>query len=463
MAGIGFVLRKLTRQDNLMGVLQGFAHSALAANGPWLFTVLALGGLSLYGASTGTSPELQAFRLIVIYNFSFSLVFTGPVAMVMTRLLADAIHEQNVEMAPGMMIGGLGFVLITQLPVTVAFYWLYADLEPLMCIAAIGNFLAVSAVWAVSVFLSALKDYRSITTAFAAGMGAAFGGGVALSDLAGASGMLFGFSFGLVLTLSMLIGKILAEYPYAVARPFGFLHGFKRYWMLALSGLVYNLAIWVDKWVMWFAPEGERLPSGLQSYRLYDSAMFLAYLSVTPALAMFMVVVETRFYEEYLRFYRALQRHATWEIIAANHRSLIRALSQGVRNLVVIQGAICLFVILLAPALFDWLSIDYLQMGMFRLGVFGSLFHVLVLVLFIVLAYFDFRGPVLCMQAVLLVTNAGFTYATLQFGFPYYGYGYFLSALVTFAVAYAVTFHYVGELPYQTMVRYNDSVRLSRA
>lgn len=463
MAGIGFVLRKLTRQDNLVGVLQGFAHSALAANGPWLFTIIALGGLSILGAGLGNSPELEDFRLIVIYNFSFSLVFTGPISMVMTRVLADAIHEKKVEIAPGMMIGGLGFVLLAQLPVAIAFYWIYADLDPLMCVAAIGNFIAVSGIWVVSIFLSALKDYRSITSAFGLGMGAALGGGVFLSKIIGATGMLFGFTFGLVLTLFILVGKILAEYPYAITRPFSFLSGFSRYWMLGISGLVYNMAVWADKWVMWFAPEGKRLESGLQSYGHYDSAMFLAYLSVTPALAIFMVVVETRFYEEYLRFYRALQRHATWETISTNHQSLVNALVEGVRNLVVIQGAICLFVILLAPAIFQWLQVDYLQMGMFRLGVFGSLFHVLVLVLLIVLAYFDFRGPVLCLQGVLLVTNAGFSYLFLDFGFQYYGYGYFLSSLVTFTVAYAVTYHYVSELPYQTLVRYNESVRLSRA
>ena len=94
MAGIGFVLRKLTRQDNLLGILQGFAHSALASNGPWLFTIFAIAGLSLLTIHLRGQEELAAFRVIVIYNFAFSLVLSGPLLMVTTRSLADLIYEK---------------------------------------------------------------------------------------------------------------------------------------------------------------------------------------------------------------------------------------------------------------------------------------------------------------------------------------------------------------------------------
>ena len=45
MAGIGFALRKLARRDDLLGILQGYAHSALVSAGPWVFTVLSLAGI----------------------------------------------------------------------------------------------------------------------------------------------------------------------------------------------------------------------------------------------------------------------------------------------------------------------------------------------------------------------------------------------------------------------------------
>ena len=458
MAGIGFVLRKLTRQDDLLGILQGFAHSALASNGPWLFTVMALGGLSLFADRAGHLGALEAFRVIIIYNFAFSLVMSGPLLIVLTRVLADAIYAADVRTAPSLLVGGALLMLVTQVPPAIWFYGRFADYEPAVAALAVINLVAIGCMWLVSIFLSALKDYRSITNAFLIGMGSALAAGFWLADAPNAAGLLIAFTLGLVITVSLLMAKILAEYPYPVSRPFAFLPAFRPYWVLAMSGLVYNAAIWVDKWVMWAAPEAVRSSSGLVTYPQYDSAMFLAYLTITPSMAIFMMIVETRFYEAYIHFYRELQRHANLARIRANHRLLVETLVDGVRNMMVIQGTASLAIILLAPQIFEALGIDFLQMGIFRLGVLGSLFQVLILMLLIILAYFDFRGPVLAIQAMFLAANAVFAWLSLQFGFAYYGYGFFLACLLTFVVAYLVTARFLADLPYQTFVRHNQSV-----
>ncbi|MCB1748307.1 MAG: exopolysaccharide Pel transporter PelG [Gammaproteobacteria bacterium] len=459
MAGIGFVLRKLTRKDDLLGILQGFAHSAMASNGPWLFTVLALGGLSVYAAGSGNRAALEEFRTVIIYNFAFSLVLSGPLLIVLTRVLADAIYAADVRAAPSMLVGATAVVLLTQVPFAIALYFGFADLAPAVATLAVINLVAIGCMWLVSIFLSALKDYRSITHAFLFGMGTALGTGIAMANAPTAAGLLLAFTLGLVVTVSMLLAKILAEYPYAVTRPFAFLPAFRPYWLLALSGFAYNAAIWVDKFVMWTAPEAVHPASGLVTFPQYDSAMFLAYLTITPSMAIFMMIVETRFYEAYIHFFRELQRHANLEHIRANHRLLVRTLVDGVRNMMVIQGTVSLAIILLAPQIFEIFGIDFLQLGIFRLGVLGSLFQVLILMLLIVLAYFDFRAPVVIIQAFFLAANAAFAWASLQFGFAYYGYGFFLACLLTFIVAYAVTARFLADLPYQTFVRHNASIR----
>src|SRR5277367_5629790 len=101
MAGIGFVLRKLYKQDNLSGLAGACLHSAFASAGPWLFTVLALGAIAALGKSLVGVDVLFDFRVILIYNFSFSLVVSGPVFMVVTRYLSDAIYKRNVSNAVG--------------------------------------------------------------------------------------------------------------------------------------------------------------------------------------------------------------------------------------------------------------------------------------------------------------------------------------------------------------------------
>lgn len=459
MAGIGFVLRKLTRQDDLIGIFQGFAHSALASNGPWLFTVLALAGISVFAVDAGSRGALEEFRLVIVYNFSLSLVLSGPLLITVTRVLADAIYAADVRRAPSMLLGSALLMTLIQLPPAVLLYFFIGDFPPAVALLAVINLLMVSMLWLVSVFLSALKDYRSITNAFLVGMAAALVVGYALRDSANGAGLLLGFTAGLALTISLLLAKILAEYPYPLRRPFAFVPALRPYWLLALSGFVYNAAIWVDKWVMWSAPEAVVAPSGLVTYPHYDSAMFLAYLTITPSMAIFMVIVETRFYEAYIQFYRDVQQHANFERILHNHRQLVETLVEGMRNMMVVQTTVSVTVILLAPQLFEAFGFDFLQIGMFRLGVLGSLFQVLVLMLLIVLAYFDFRGPVLAVQACFLLSNALFTRINIEFGFAFYGYGFFLSCLLSFVVAYLIVARYLGDLPYQTFVRHNHSIR----
>ena len=57
-----------------------------------------------------------------------------------------------------------------------------------------------------------------------------------------------------------------------------------------------------------------------------------------------------------------------------------------------------------------------------------------------------------------MVLNGGLTWVTLEMGFAWYGYGYFLASLLTFVLAYGLCAWNVGRLPYLTFVRNNSSV-----
>ena len=310
----------------------------------------------------------------------------------------------------------------------------------------------------VSVFLSTLKEFAAVSRTFAAGMGIALSGPSALRLLGGA-GMLFGFSLGLAVIQFTLVARVFAEFPYAGGDPFGFLPYFRRHWELAAAGAIYYAAIWVDKWVMWWAPEREQLASGLVSYPDYDSALFLACLTMVPSMAIFIVAVETDFFERYQRFYRGISRHATYDEIARNQQGLVASVFEGARKLLLLQGGLAAVTIVSAPWVFDLIGVNYAQMGMFRLGVLAVVFHLLFVYLTILLLYLDLNRSVLWLSALLLVTNASLTWAARAAGFAYYGYGYFLAAVVTFLVAVFVAMRYLDDLAYHTFISGNASVR----
>lgn len=458
MAGIGFELRRLARRDDLSGVVQGYAYAALTTSGPWLFTIAALSAVVALGTPSTTPQELATFRGVIVYNFAFSLVLSASITTIATRRLADYIYQKDVRQAPALMGGALLAVYAVSLPPVAWFYFSYADLEPGIRLLAVMNYMLVSGIWVVSVFLTALKSYQAVTVAFLSGMAlSVIAAGVLAYEFA-VAGMLGGFNLGLALILVLLASRVLAEYPTRSERPFEFVPYFRRYWDLALSALVFNLAQWSDKWIMWLAPEHEAPVKGLFSNPDYDGAMFLACLSVIPAMAAFTMIIETRFYEQYLRFYDDIQKHANLDRIEANHKALIQAFAEGCRSFLILQGSISLTAILISPQLFTVTGAGFRQLAIFRFGLAGSFFQSGFLFLCVVLSYFDQRRLQLKMSTVFLVTNIVFSYAAMRSGVMFYGYGYFLASLVTFGVAFVCVGRLISSLPYQTFVVTNTSI-----
>ncbi len=458
MAGIGFELTKLSRRDDLLGTMGAYMHSAMAIAGPWLFTVVALALITIMHGGSGDDLEILNFRGVIIYNFSFSLVLAAPIFMVMTRYLADAIHVENVTKAPSVMIESLLLTYLLQLPIAILFYVIYFELPLELRLAAFANMFLISSVWLLGVFLTALKDYNAISKTFFFGMVIAVGASYLMEGY-GAFGMVMGFNIGLTVVVFALIARIMAEYPYKLTNEFALKPYFRKYRELALGGLFYNAAIWIDKWVMWFAPEAVELPSKMIFYQDYDSAMFLAFLTIIPSLALFVFSVETHFFRHYRRFYEQILAHAPMVRLRQYQSEITESIFAGGRNLIFLQGAICFVVILLAPRIFDFFNMFFMQLGMFRLGTLGALFHVLLVFECIILSYFDCRKATMNIYLFFMATNAIFTYIAMDAGFAYYGYGYFLSAAISFILAGFVLASHVRKLAFHSFITNNTSIR----
>lgn len=466
MAGIGFTLRKLAARDDLIGVARALTHSTFASAGPWLFTVATIAAITMLYSDYFAPDQLVNFRVIVIYNFAFSLVLSAPVFMVITRHLADYIHFKDVTRTPSVLIGSLVLLLIIESPITGWFYFHYTILPLGLRLSAFVNVFLITAVWLISIYLTALKDYRAITWSYLAGMIIAVFCGLLLKQPYGDTGMLSGFNIGLSVIVFSLAANVFAEYPYSYEKPFSMMYYFRKYWELAVAGIFYNAAIWVDKWIMWFAPESWVLPSKMRMYPDYDGAMFFAYLTIIPSLATFVFSVETNFFERYRKFYNDILEHAPLKKIYENHGRIIDSVIGSARNFVIVQGTLSLLAVVLAPKIFDLLNINYTQIGIFRLGVIGAFFHVLALFGQIILSYFDHRRTVMWIQGFFLVANTVITlYVMLGqshgwpiTGFPFYGYGYFLSSLLTFVITTWVLFSHMRELPYHAFITSNTSV-----
>lgn len=457
MAGIGFELRRLSKRDDLSGIIQAFMHSALVSAGPWLFTIVALAVIGFSSKSLYMSDDYINFHLIINYNFSFSLVLSAPVFMVVTRYLADNLYFKDATHFPATLIGSLLMVYLIALIPGLYFYLFYVNLSLEFRILALANLLLISGIWVIGVFLTAIKDYKSITLHFFIGMiiGATLGVVFKFNEI----GSLLGFTAGILYISFAMVGAIFAEYPYRLRRIFDFLPAFRKYWQLALGGFFYNAAIWVDKWVMWFAPEAIVYPSLMRAYPIYETSLLLAYLTVIPAMALFLFSVETNFYERYYHFYRDILKHATLRKIKVNHLMMLSSVYGSSRNFIIFQGSMALLGILLAAQLLNLLNFSFEQIGILRIAILGSFFHILYLFLSIILSYFDCRNKVLFAHFLFLAINTVATIITVYMGFNFYGFGYFFASLVAFLVSGYMLFKYLNKLPYHSFITSNSSVK----
>lgn len=459
MAGIGFVLRRLAREDTLNAKLRAYAHATSVSSGPWLFTVLCLAGVQTLARSTLGVAQVQLFSIVIIYNFAFSLVISGPVVLVVTRSLADSIYAKDVSQAPGMFLGAFAIISAIELLLGVPFYGLLVSLEPAERAAALINLVAIGGIWLACAFLSALKSFGTISAAFAVGMGLGFGGSLLLAPAFGTVGMLFGFTAGLAAIFFSLAARVFAEYPHPVRNPFGFLANFVRYWEFALVGLFYNAAIWVDKWVMWFAPGRVVLAGAMPANPAYDGAMFLAYLTIIPTMTVFLISIETRFFDRYVQFYRQIENHATAAQISKDHQEILRVLGESARSMIVLQAVVAYVAVLVAPGLIGMGRGGLEMVPIYRFGVIGAMFHVLLLGAMVVISYFDLRRVLLAVAATFFVLNLAFAIGSLWFGPGFQGYGYFLATLLTLMLATILAASRIVRLPYMTFVANNQGLR----
>lgn len=458
MAGIGFLLNKLSRRDNLLGWARAHVCAVILATGPWIITVIAFWTITFSISTYMPLSESMKFTIIIIYNFSFSSVFCGMLTLVATRYIADCIFVKDTSPIPGMLLATIIFSMLTQMPLAAWFYLSYLKMGVHLAVLSIVNYLVITLIWQTSVYLTAIKNYNAVTIAFSSGLLIAVAGSCLLGHFFSINGVMAGFNIGLGCCLSLIVSCILTEYPY----PFKFVTGIFEYMgkfrILIFNGLAYNIAIWIDKWVMWFAPDATVTESGLRVNFNYDSAMFMAYLTIIPSLGVFIFSLENTFHEKYLKFYNDINRKVNFAQIKQNQLEMIAALRKSIFNFVVFQGLFTVVVVLLSNELMSALGISLLRVGVFRFGLIGVFFHMLALFLTIVLSYFDCRKQILLTQVVFFSLNGIITYIAMRTDFVYYGLGYLIAAMVTFAVAAVITVNHLVLLPYHTFITNNTSI-----
>jgi len=454
MAGIGFELRKMLRRNTLLGLMQAYAYAGLISSGPWILSIvgmLVIGVLSLPFVLPTTLVE--QFQVSVTYLISLSLVLTGPLQLAFTRFASDRLFEKRDDLIlPN--FHAVAFVVTMAAALVGGFaVWLLFPMQTAgYRLLMLAGFAVVANIWIATIFLSGMKQYMSIIVVFMIGYSVTTGAALALNRY-GLSGLMMGFVLGQTVLLAGLLALIYRDYRSDHFISFEVFQKAHCYPTLMLTGLLYNLGIWIDKFMFWYAPgTGQQVIGPLRASIIYDIPVFLAYLAIIPGMAVFLLRIETDFVECYEAFYDAVREGASLQHIERTRNAMVEALRIGFWEIIKIQTIAALMLFAAGTAVLSWLQISTLYLPLLYIDVIAAGMQVLFMGVLNVFFYLDRRRIVVGLVGALVLLNAALTGVTLALNPAWYGYGFAVSLLVVVLASLFLLDRKLGMLEYETFM-----------
>ncbi len=452
MAGIGFQLRQLTVEGTFIGDVKAYAYAGIISAGPWLISVMCLAFLWVFSYPALDLGLQKLFRVAVIYSFAYSLITTGIIQLVVTRFLADRLYLKQKNI---LLPTYTALILLTVLiqGASAAIFYAFSNVSLSFKIVGVMLYIAVSCIWQSMIFLSASRDYMAIVKAFFIGAVISFFGALLFGHYYGITGHLFGFTIGQIVTVFLFMYRIFYEFDSTVVCRFDFVRQIPHYTDLLLVGTFYYMAIWVDKIIYWYSPAGEHITALFYSQYPYDSCVFIAFLTIIPALAHFLVDVETNFYEAYKDFYGTIINKGSYQTIMIKKKQLTETLTQTCSRIFVMQTVVTTLFLFLAPHFVQLMSLNKREhlWTVWAAGV-GAYFHSFLLIIFIIILYFNRRREALWLSLFFLVSNFVTSFIVMYFFPKYMGVGYAVATFLSCLVALLILLWDIANIEYLTFV-----------
>ena len=455
MAGIGFELRKILKEDRLLSLAKVYGYSAILSSGPWVISIIAIllvGFVSL--ASYGPSSDVYRFQVVITYAIALasSLIITGLVQLPFTRYIADLIFNHREDEILPSFFGAIFLSWILGLPFIIPFYlWMFEGQSLVFIVGTVATFLVLCAVWIASILAASLKYYKGVVWSYFLSYTLIVIASIFLGD--SIEKLIYIFFIGNALLLVALMTLIIKSYNATIFLKIDFFLAKNFYWSLAFAGLFYNLGAWVDKFIFWYNPAtGYAVLGRLHASIVYDMPIFLAYLSILPGMAIFFFRLEADFAEKYELYYDAVRNGGTLKMIRTYRDEMVNIIRHAMHEIIIIQGIVDIMLFLSAPQIFAALKIPQLYLGLFYVLTIGAMLQLAFMSVLAILYYLDRKMVAMWLSLAFFILNAVLTLLSIDMGPAMFGYGYAVSLLIVFAASILVLRNEMNRLNYETFM-----------
>jgi uncharacterized membrane protein len=440
MAGIGFELQKILREDRISSFFKVALAGMIIVAGPWLLSIISLFLINKL-ASSALKEGQQLFMSVIIYSYAFSLFLFGGTHYIFTRFLADLIYEDKKKEAGSSLLLFICFIFIiasaVSLPVLISIKSSYLTHPLLFKLSSWLFFIITNFLWVLMIFISLLKKYLKIFFSFLIGMFFSIGGVLLGGKLYGLGGAMLGFTLGqtvtaLILTILVIIHYRPGRLLWAVKEIWGY---FPKYFYLFLSGICYYWAIWIDKIIFWFFL-GKKIPgTPFKLFDTYDIPTYIANLAMIPGLIYFIVITETDFYFYLMQFLKSLANNPLKQILEKKYQ-LLRNMKTSLREQTIFQAILTIVLLLLAPYISQFIFQNTLNIAILRITFSAIFSHFLFLTLMIFLFYLQLYKYAFFSAFLYLLLNLLLSFVTVYNKTTFLpGMSYLISSLLACTLA----------------------------
>jgi len=454
MAGIGFELSKILREKTLTSILKAYGYSMAIAAGPWMISIISILVVGRVTRPFIKDPaQLTQFQVAVTYLIAISLICTGHLQLYFTRYIADRMYEKDLQrILPntlGMVLGIMASFAVLIYPV---FIYMFRGLSPVFALFFIMTLGLMGSVWILNGLLTGIKDYKYIAFAFLSSYLVIIAGSYLLSGT-GLRGLMLAFFLGQALLFFLLLGAVIYHYPSNRLVEFDFLRKRRMYPLLMATGLIYNLAIWADKFIFWFNPEtGDKVLGPLNNSVIYDLPIFLSYLAIAPGMSIMFLRLETDFVEAYDDYFNALTSGENLRRIYDRNAELAGAARLMLVEVLRIQAIVTIALFLASDLIFDLFGFPKVYQPLFHIDLIGTQAQLFFTAVLSLLFYLNRQHECLGLVTLLLVLNTSLSWLSIYLGPFFHGYGFTVSFIIAGMTGVALLNRVMTRITYETFM-----------
>jgi len=214
MAGIGFELKKLLKDDSWFGLLKTYTYAGAISSGPWILSILGIMLIGFISLASQNTAEIwiNEFLVSVTWLMSFSLVLSSLLQLVFTRFMADQIYLKKKPIILPNFLSALALItLVSGSIASLLWLTLFNQLDFLYNLLMLMSFVLLCNVWLVVIFVAGMRRYKAILKIFFISYVSIVLFSLILKPL-GTQGLLLSFMLGHAILFLSLLTMIFQEF-----------------------------------------------------------------------------------------------------------------------------------------------------------------------------------------------------------------------------------------------------------